>query len=102
MGLGIELQDDWGGKLEGVYDPKNYLHKLLPPNDDDTHPMLASIDWYGDTVFNKLQMRRFLTEWAEVLVKVQTQEERELVSKIEAIAHRVRDEVGLYLKFIGD
>jgi hypothetical protein len=102
MGLGIELQDEWGGKIDAVYDPKNYLGKLLPRNDDDTRPMLASIDPYGDTIFNGIQMRWFLSEWSEISAEAQTPEERELVSKIEAMAHHVRDEVHLYLKFIGD
>jgi hypothetical protein len=102
MGFGIEVQDEWGGKADSVVDPKNILDRLLPPPGDSTHPMLGSIDPYADTVFNNLQMRWFLSEWAEVSAKAQTPEERELVSKIEAMACRVRDEVHLYLKFIGD
>lgn len=102
MGLGIALQDEWGGQLDMVADPKNFLGRLLPQNDDPLHPMLASIDSYGDTVFNRMQMPRFRSEWAEVSAKAQTQEEKELVSKIAEMARRVQDEVHLYLKFIGD
>jgi hypothetical protein len=102
MGLEIKLQDEWGGPVESVVDPKNYLGKRLPRNDDDGHPMLAGVDSYGDTVFNRMQMRWFLSEWADVSARAQTPEARELVSKVEAMAHRVRDEVHLYLKFSGD
>lgn len=102
MGLEIKLQDEWGGLVESVVDPKNYLGKLLPRNDDDSHPMVAGVDSYGDTVFNRMQMRWFLSEWREISAKAQTPEEQELVSKIEAMARRVRDEVHLYLKFVGD
>ena len=102
MGLGIQLQDEWGGQLDMVADPKNFLGQLLPQNDDPLHPMLASIDSYGDTVFNRMQMPRFLSEWLVISVKVQSPEERELVAKIESFARRVQDEVHLYLKVIGD
>ena len=102
MGLGIGLQDEWGGQLGMVADPKNLLGRLLPPNDDPLHPMLASIDSYGDTIFNRMQMPRFLSEWSEISAKAQSPEERELVSKIESFARRVQDEAHLYLKFIGD
>ena len=103
MGFGIELQDEWGGKIEGVYDPKNLLDALLPDIDADTlFQMLSSLDPYGDTTFNYLQMRRFLQEWTEVSTKAQSPEEKDLFSKIEHLAKRCQDEVHVYLKFIGD
>ena len=102
MGLGIALQDEQGSQLDMVADPKNYLGRLLPELGDPTHPILASIDFYGDTVFNRMQMDRFLGEWADVSAKVQTPDEQKLVSAIETLARRCRDEVHLYVKFIGD
>ena len=102
MGFGIEVQDERGGTVDTAGDPKNILDRLLPPPGDSTHPMLGSIDPYADTVFNSMQVKWFLSEWVEVLAKAYTDEEKELVSKIEAMARRVQDEVHLYLKFIGD
>jgi hypothetical protein len=102
MGLGIALQDEMGSELAVVVDPKNHLGRLLPPPEDSAHPMLTSIDFYGDTVFNRMQMDRFLAEWADVSAKAFGPEERELVSAIEGLARRCQDEVHLYLKFIGD
>ena len=102
MGLGITLQDELGAELGTVVDPKNALGKLLPEHDDPAHPMLASIDFYGDTVFNRMQMDRFLAEWTDVAARANTPEEKELVSAIAGMAHRCQDEVHLYLKFIGD
>lgn len=49
-----------GGKIDGIYDPKNLLGSLLSDLDDKSHPMLSCIDPYGDTTFNRLQMRWFL------------------------------------------
>ena len=102
MGLGVELQNEQGEALDSISDPKNLLGGLLPSNDEQTCPFLASIDPYGDTVFNRLQMDRFLSEWVGVAAKARTSEERALVSTIENFARRCHDEVHLYLKFIGD
>jgi hypothetical protein len=102
MGLDIELQDERGETLEAVADPQNLLGRLLPPNDDASQPTLASIDPYGDTVFNRIQIKLFLREWAVVSAKAQTAEELRLVAAIEKMAIRCHDEVHLYLKFIGD
>jgi hypothetical protein len=102
VGLNIELQDELGSRLDGVDDPKELLSGLLPSVGDDAYPMLGSIDPYGDTVFNNLQMRRFLAEWAMLLRNARAAEEQLLVSTIESLARRCRDEVHVYLKFIGD
>jgi hypothetical protein len=63
---------------------------------------MGGIDPYGDTVFNGIQIRRFLLEWEAVSSNAVTTEERELVSKIEELALRCRDEVHLYIRFVGD
>ncbi|MBV9613081.1 MAG: hypothetical protein JO091_11450 [Acidobacteriaceae bacterium] len=102
MGFGIELKDEWGAQLDTVADPQNILDRLLPVPGDSSNPMLGSIDPYGDTVFNVIQINWFLSEWSAVLAKAQTAEEQELTSKITAMAQRVRDGIGLYLKFVGD
>jgi hypothetical protein len=102
MGLEIVLQTESGAKVDSVADPKNYLGKLLPQIDDESHPLLGGIDPYGDTVFNGIQIRRFLLEWEAVSSNAVTTEERELVSKIEQLALRCRDEVHLYIRFVGD
>jgi hypothetical protein len=103
MGFNVELQDELGGRIEGVDDPRGFLDKLLPePGDGDDHPFLRSIDPYGDTTFNGLQMARFLSEWATISVKASTNDEQAIVSAVASLARRCRDEVHTYLKFIGD
>lgn len=64
--------------------------------------MLACIDLYGDTVFNRLQIPRFLSELEQIASNAQTVEDRTLLSQIEALARRCAAEVHTYLKFIGD
>jgi hypothetical protein len=103
MGLDIQLQDEFGGQIDSILDPKNLLPGLLPPDEKiEAYPMLSGIDLYGDTVFNRLQMPRFLSEWAEVASNARTEEERKLVLDIQELARRCSDDVHKYLKFIGD
>ena len=102
MGLSIELLDESGGVQETVDDVSNLLRRLLPANDDQSSPMLASIDPYGDTVFNRIQMKRFLAEWRGLWGEAQSSEERAVVTAIEAMAQRCAEGVHLYVKFIGD
>jgi hypothetical protein len=80
-----------------------HVNRLLPePNNHDDYPFLRSLDAYGDTTFNRLQMPRFLKEWASISLKATTADEQAIVSAVEALARRCRDEVHTYLKFVGD
>ena len=101
MGLNIELQDERGLALTSLADSQNVLRSLLP-DDEVLHPLLASIDLYGDTVFNRIQMERFLREWSEVSARTQSDEGSAFCAAIESMATRCRDDVHLYLKFIVD
>jgi hypothetical protein len=78
-------------------DPKDYWARLLPEIDGQKYPILGGIDPYGNTLFNGLQMRRFLHEWTDVSAKARTPEGRDLVAKIDELARRCRDEVHLYI-----
>ena len=102
MGLSAALQAADGKLTDQVHDPGNALHRLLPSHDDVSSPCLRYIDWYGDTVFNRLQMKDFLREWAGLRKRATTSEERALIDGITGLAERCRDEPHLYLRFIGD
>jgi len=102
MGLDVELQDEFGVTLDSVGDPKNLLGPLLPTARYQDYPMLSSIDPYGNTVFNGIQMERFLEEWSRMSSALRSEEERVIFSAVEALARRCRDLVHLYIKFVGD
>lgn len=102
MGLSIALQNENGTPIDMVLDPKNHLHRLLPSHDDESYQCLRFIDWYGHTVFNRLQMPIFLSEWQRVRAKVKSDEECDLIDRVEKLAHDCQCEPHLYLRFIGD
>lgn len=101
MGLSVGLLDCDGQVLDRVDDPRNFLHKLLPPADGESQGVLSKIDWYGDTYFNYLQIRNFLTEWASLMKRAQSAEEQALFTKIKELASLCEKDRDI-LRFIGD
>jgi hypothetical protein len=102
MGVTILLTTERGDVLDRADDPANHLHRLLPVSDDTEYVLVNCIDWYGDTVFNRLQMPRFLTEWAKLRREALVDGGADLHAKVAAMAERCGKEVHLYLKFQGD
>lgn len=102
MGLTVVLESEGGEPLDRVEDPTNVLHRLLPPPDDGRYRCIGAIDWYGDTVFNYLQVPQFLDEWRRIAAGAGGPDESAVMKKIEAMAERLARERHLYLKFYGD
>jgi len=102
MGINVTLITERGEELEYIGDPKGILSQLLPPEDHSTYPFLNSIDLYGDTVFNRIQMRHFLTEWEFIESQAKSDEERAYSVAVKRMAARCYCEVHTYLKFLGD
>jgi hypothetical protein len=102
MGLDINLESERGEVIDSVGDPHNFLHKLLPLPGDESGTILSWIDWYGNTCFNHLQMKRFLDEWDQLMGRAQNSEVKELLSQVRDLAVRCLKERTYHLKFIGD
>ena len=102
MGLNVAIQDERGKQRQIVFDERNLISPLLGYPGFLQSPMVASIDRYGDTIFNRIQMDQFLVEWSEVAKRASTTDEEILVTRVKEFAEMVRDTVHLYLIFIGD
>jgi hypothetical protein len=102
MGMTIMLETESGEVLESTDDAANALHRVLPKHDDPSCYYVNCIDWYGDTMFNVLQVPRFLSEWNRLLPTAQQHGAAALHAKIDAMARRCQVEVHVYLKFRGD
>lgn len=102
MGLCIALQNESGEQIDLVADDKNLLDGLLGYPDATKFPMLSSIDRYGDTTFNRMQIGRFLEEWHSLSEKTTTPEERQLVDAVRTLGIKAQHDVHQYLVFIGD
>ena len=102
MGLRVLIETETGEPIDRVEDPTNVLHRLLPKPEDPRFRYLGTIDWYGDTVFNYLQIPQFLKEWSQITGMASVPSESVLMRTIEKMAERVGNERHLYLKFYGD
>ena len=103
MALNIELQDERGKMLKETVDADGALGASLPREDDDSWTCLRFIDPYGDTTFNTLQAPVLLEELARIRSCWPDDPELgAILDEIEGLAREVKEEVHLYLKFIGD
>ncbi len=96
--IDVRLQDE-RGKPECAHD---IGVPFAVPTGDPSFNLLCYIDPYGDTVFNGLQMDAFLIEWERLRAAVQTPEQMEAWAGIRDLAMKCKEEVHLYLRFIGD
>ena len=69
MGIDVFLEDENSNEEKSVKDTGFNLEKLLPPIEDETSYCLRFIDPYGDTVFNTLQMPKFISELEKAIEK---------------------------------
>jgi hypothetical protein len=102
MGLCIALKNESGEQVDLIPDEKNLLARLIDSPDVKAFPMLASIDKYGDTIFNRMQIERFLTEWETLFSKAVTAEEKTLLKAVKNLGEASLHGVHQYLVFIGD
>lgn len=99
MAFDIVLQKESGVVIASIGDDRNLLHRILIPGEAT---ILGGIDWYGDTVFNRQQMKQFIPAWHDLLARALSEEDKILLSSIEALAQKCASGIHLYLKFIGD
>lgn len=102
MGLTVALEYEHGDAIDSVGDPTNLLHRLLPPPESREFRCLNRVDWYGDTVFNRMQMADVVDELQRIRKNVSAPAEEELIDKLTRLAVRGQTEPHLYLKFYGD
>ena len=98
MGLTVRLQDERGKPVSEA----DIGIDFRIPTGDPSFRLLCYIDPYGNTVFNQLQMETFLAEWEKVRREARTEDDTTAWSSVKQLATRCKDEVHLYIRFIGD
>lgn len=102
MGVDISLQTEDGKVLDTVGDPANILQHLLPTQPNDQIKLLGYVDWYGDTIFNRGQMKAILADLDQLSKNAVDPEHAHLLKRIKQLAERCSAEPHLYLRFRGD
>lgn len=98
----VALVDEDSSLQEQVTGDTHLLDELLEKATVPNSCCLRFIDFYGDTVFNNLQMESFLAEWRSVEQLVRSEAERQLSDAVQSLAARCAREPHTYLKFSGD
>jgi hypothetical protein len=103
MPISAQLVSERGEVVEEVYDEQSRLTALIEavPQFDTTH-CIQYMNPYGDTIFNSMQLARFLDEWKMVEEQADSTEEKELVAAVQRLAMLAEEENHMYLKFVGD
>lgn len=78
-------------------------HVVAPEmyDDEKTFPLLSGIDPYGNTIFNQVQIPRFITELERRLEAFDPGPRRRSVERVLALARDCRG-AHKYLVFVGD
>lgn len=97
----IALVDEHGAQTAKVEADTHLLDDLLPAYDDRAYQCLRFIDIYGDTVFNRLQMKDVAIEW-ERIAAASGSPVAPLFGEVRELIERCAHEPHTYLKFFGD
>ena len=101
MSVNCVLVDERGKEPDRVADPSGLMNTLIQPLAAADFQCWRFIDEYGDTVFNTLQMPRFLEE-AALIRERSSGEAINILAEVERLARRCQAEIHTYLRFIGD
>ena len=102
MGIDVRLETEGSRILDSVEDGSNCIARFLPQLADKSFACIRFIDPYGETVFNGMQIDDFLEEWKRARPLAKTPSQEEAWMAVGRMASRCKDDVHLYLKFIGD
>ena len=100
MPLTIRLETEKGSILGEVTDLDNIITRLSESLGQGCLEIAHTIDPYGDTVMNALQIPLFLRDIGR-LRQVSAQEDR-ILQLVEDLARKSQGEHHVYLKFYGD
>lgn len=100
----VRLEDERGNPLRDLSDQERVtatITGLRPGEDDEGSICWRFIDLYGDTTFNRLQMRPFLAELDRLRVRAKPEDDR-VLEAIRDLATQCQSSAHRYLKFYGD
>jgi hypothetical protein len=101
--ISIHLEDEAGKVIEEFSINFATVTAFLWKADDaaSKYPWLSTIDPYGDTLFNSLQVP-FVVKELEMLQKDSDEEMGKIISESIKVLRKVENDVHTYIRFIGD
>jgi hypothetical protein len=102
MGMTVTLESEDGTPEASIEDPTNILHRVLPSPGDAAFQWANTIDWYGDTTFNRLQAPLLREEWKILVARANDAAAAALLREVDQLLDRCANGTHLYVKFYGD
>ena len=85
-----------------LLDPEDALNQLVPRRDDDSFPLVNTIDPYGDADLLSSQMSEFVGELDRLESARLTKPQREYLEQLRVLASRCAAVPRYRLRFIDD
>jgi len=102
MGIDVRIQDERGGLVRELLDPRSLLPRLLPQVNGNRSACVRFIDPYGDTYFNQLQVPVLLAELKAVVSTCADKEAKAHGEAVIALVESANESMHTYVRFIGD
>lgn len=102
LGINAEWQDERGGALASVLDPRSLLARALRSADLSKTLCARFIDPYGNAVFNQTQIPILLHELRNLCHSISHEEAKDHLTQVVSLVARAQGETHTYIKFIGD
>ncbi len=102
MGIDVRLENENGKEIEVIIDEKDFLSILIQKKLTTKTKLIKYINPYGDTTFNKLQMKDLVNDLKVLLAMEFTEEQKLLLEEVKRLAEKCIQEHHTYLKFYGD
>jgi hypothetical protein len=101
MGIDAQTQDERGVVIGKLLDPQS-LTQILISDEANRTTCLRFIDPYGDTLFNQLQIPVLISELEKMIAVCTNAEAKQHGEELLTLIVGAKDEVHIYVKFIGD
>jgi hypothetical protein len=102
MGIDVQVQDERGGVIKQLLDPRSLVKKLLPLHESTQTTCLRFIDPVGDTTFNQLQIPVLLGELITAVRICRDPQAKGHGEQLVSLIEGADGQVHTYVKFIGD
>ena len=100
MGINVQLEDEGGGVIEAVQDPRSLTKQALIDHKESV--CLRFVNPYGDAVFNQMQAPVLLSELKNAQNKKLTAEAHEHLRSVISLVERAQGQTHTYIRFVGD
>jgi hypothetical protein len=103
MSYTIRLEDERGTVLDEVPGATVALNRALAHLETNAYPWLATLEPYGDSSFNRLQVPHLIRELRQLCDELDDAEAQTAIKQTPRLAERAQEEgPNRYLRFYGD